>query len=264
MAMTEEVRRRLRAASAARRGLLLKDVSPAELVRFTDMVKEEMSAAWDPLEVLREGDVRPHRVLDQKDECYVRRATPAQVEALAQGLPHRYTRCVFHAGGGTTEEREVVVFRAAAVRRLFGLMGVKKPDNYYGPMAGRTEVRTDVGGTRMNRLEVIGGADRDRLGAALADWPGWQTWRGYGLWPERDLSPERVFGRYGCVVAARRYPEGSARPFYAARPFDVPAWVRVDVANLSNRLAAMTTTAGWGQVDEAVKHYFNPVSWVVG
>jgi hypothetical protein len=261
MAMTEEVRRRLLAAKAAKRGLLLKDVSPAELVRFTDMVKEEASAAWDPLEEVREGDVRPHRLLDQKDECYVRRATPAQVEALAQGLPHRYTRALFHAGGGLAEEREVVVFRAAAVRLLFKLMGIKKPDNYYGPMLGRTEVRTDAGGTRMNRLEVVGGADRDRLGAALADWPGWQTWRGYGLWPDRGLVPGGVFARYGCVVVARRYPQGAERPFYAARPFDVPAWVRVDVAGLSNRLAALTTTAGWGTVDEAVKHYFTPSPW---
>jgi hypothetical protein len=254
MAMAEEVKARLREARLRKRGVVLSDVPPADLLLFTDHVKEELNAALLP--VTADG---------KSKQCYLRRATPAQVEALAQGLPHRFTRAVFHAGGGRALEKEVVVFHALVIDRLLKKVGVRKPETYYGTMSNRTEVVTSVSPTRLRCVRACRSHECPGLGGAIADWPGWKTWRGYALVPSRvpvsgcaavmrDNAEETP---HGWVVVCKRSWMGGGRPFYAARGVDVPGWMTVDVANLDSRLSAVTTAASWGPVDGIVCHYFN-------
>jgi hypothetical protein len=116
--MSDEIKARLRQANAERRRrtVLLKDISPDQILIFADKVKEEMT-------------VRAKVPWDDWQFCRIRHATAEQLAALRRAFP-----CVERAGERFDFEfREYVphtylYFETAPVEALLRHLGVTEED----------------------------------------------------------------------------------------------------------------------------------------
>jgi hypothetical protein len=131
--MTEEARQRLAEHAKKKRGVILKDILPGDLVIAVDWIQED-----HPEERTKAVQIVPPRDYDYPKvnaPCYLKYATPAQIEALAAVLPH--CRKMLPTPNG--KSRPVVLFDGGVLRAVLCAVVGTKEQSYWNSLPGRLE-----------------------------------------------------------------------------------------------------------------------------
>lgn len=115
------------------RGVLLKDIPAEEIRWFSDGVKESGPGYF------------PTRDMTHEKLCYVKYASFERVLALVQSFPSELAQQQIHEGDTDEAYRWIILFELAAIKKLFQMLGLSRPESYYRPATNVSRFIIPVG-----------------------------------------------------------------------------------------------------------------------
>lgn len=141
MAWSQELKDKMKEIARKKRGILLKDIPEDMLLALTDEVKMQGGGTETPvphtskcyrIDIGPKGGKRYVKICNHQEACYLVYASPAQVEALKQGLPYTtHVMSQWSRADGRYIEVKKICFNTEDIETLLKLAHVTNPGKYF-------------------------------------------------------------------------------------------------------------------------------------